>query len=450
MNISLQQIKHCFDGFFPSGIATCSADGTPNVTYMSQVHYIDDSHVGLSWQFFNKTKRNVLENPQACLLVIDPISGVQYRLYANYKRTETEGLVFEKLKARIDTIASMSGMSEVFRLRGVDVYHISTWECMEDNVIPEAPQSQTSFEELNEITQAISECDQLANLLDTTLSQLKNRLGYPHSMVLLLNDDGNSLYTIASHGYEQQGAGAEVKLGEGIIGTVAEQRKPVKINNIQRENIFTDAIRERAKNAFTLEQRIDLPGLAEPGSQLAVPIKAKNKLLGVLFLETEEFSSFNLDMQGLIGSIANHLGTAILLCDDEPSENAETVAQAVVSNSASSPSLSSDMAKVRYYQVDKSIFIDNDYLIKGVAGAILWRLLQIHQHQGRSEFTNRELRLDSELCLPEIADNLEARLVLLKRRLDDNCAFIKMEKTGRGRFCLIINRELDLLSVTSS
>ena len=106
--------------------------------------------------------------------------------------------------------------------------------------------------------------------------------------------------------------------------------------------------------------------------------------------------------------------------------------------------------KIQYYEADRSVFIDSEYLIKGVAGAILWRLLQINKAQGRTTFSNRELRLDAQLKLPEIVDNLEARLLLLLRRLDDKCSCIKMEKTGRGRFKLLITCDLDLLPATAA
>ena len=103
--------------------------------------------------------------------------------------------------------------------------------------------------------------------------------------------------------------------------------------------------------------------------------------------------------------------------------------------------------RVRFFAVDGSTFLDDDYLIKGVAGRILWSLLGHHHDEGRVEFTNKEVRLDPTLELPEFRDNFESRLILLKRRLDERGAPIRIEKTGRGRFRLLVDGPLRLEAI---
>ena len=103
--------------------------------------------------------------------------------------------------------------------------------------------------------------------------------------------------------------------------------------------------------------------------------------------------------------------------------------------------------QVRFFAVDGSVFLDGDYLIKGVAGRILWSLVDQYDAEGRDEFTNNEVRLDPSLDLPEFRDNLDSRLILLKRRLDERAAPIRIEKTGRGRFRLVVDAPLQLDAV---
>jgi hypothetical protein len=90
----------------------------------------------------------------------------------------------------------------------------------------------------------------------------------------------------------------------------------------------------------------------------------------------------------------------------------------------------------------KSLAADDVYVIKGVAGRMLWRVVSTYVEEHRDEFSNKESRLVQNIGLPAIKDNLEARLIALRKRLEERKAGLSLEKAGRGRFRLQVDREL--------
>lgn len=174
----------------------------------------------------------------------------------------------------------------------------------------------------------------------------------------------------------------------------------------RRDSIAADG------HADALETAIPLPGLPQASSQLAVPITVVDRLLGVLYVESVTDQHFGYDDEDALVALAAQLGLAMHhhqqaeeLPDDLPA-----------AEDAGQPALAGPPLVVRHFAANDSVFIDDDYLIKGVAGAILWAMLTDFVERRRTSFTNKGLRVDSRIRLPGVSDNLEARLVLLQRR----------------------------------
>lgn len=431
--LSVDLVRDCLEGGIPASIATQDADGIPNVSRVSQVHYVDGKHIALSYQFFNKTRRNIMNSPYAVVQVMDPTTAEEFRLTVRYLRTETEGPLFAAMKAKLAGIASLVGMQGVFRLLGADVYRVLDIERVPGRPLP-APPRQNLLSAVRTICGTLAgDGDDMGGWLDRVLDGVRSALGMPCAMILLADDNHGPLYTVASMGYAKSGIGSEVRIGEGVIGVAEQERTAIRITHLTDDATYSRA----AGKGEPAAREIPYPGLDAPCSQLAVPIVAGDRLLGVLFAESDRDLHFRYDHEDALAIVAAHLSTAL--------QAARTAGVPANASAGACPTPADGPPIVlKHFRADDSIFVDNDYLIKGVAGAILWKLLGDYVHGGRCDFSNKELRVAPELRLPSVTENLEARLILLQRRLAERCPFVGIEKTGRGRFRLVVSRPLRL------
>lgn len=438
--VPLRALDPCFEGGVPATLCTASAAGVPNASFLSVVHRVDDEHIALSFQYFRKTKQNLSENPRSRLLVIEPSTAVEFRLSLELVRTETDGPTFERLATALAAVASQTGMSDSFVLRGADIHRVTECERVANGVGARLPASSfDSLAGLAKCTAVLAGCADLEELLQRALEELESSLGYSHAFVMAVDEEAQTLFSVATRGYSPSGVGAELKIGEGVIGIAAERRSTLRVANMSRERILAAAVQTDEEGECG--RLIPLPGLRRTESQLVSPLLSEGRLLGVLCLQSPEAAAFGRADEDVVSVVANQLASGMARFGGAGAQEDDVVSSAAEIE----PPL--EELKIRYYAEDDSVFVDNEYLIKGVAGRILWLLLRAHEKEGRRSFSNRELRLDPRLGLPALRDNLETRLITLRKRLEERCPQLRIRRTGRGRFDLDVSRKLSLEAV---
>ena len=435
--VDLRPLRASLQGVIPSPFATCSAVGMPNVTYLSLVAYVDAERVATSRQFLSKSRENLRENPRAQVIVVDPESGEQHVLDLRYLHTEVEGEVFEALRANVDAAASQTGMGDVFRLRGADIHGVE--RCVRLGAAgPAAAGSRDLLEPVEQVARRLAGCTSYEEVARVALEALDDQLGLAHAILLAHDAPGGRLFAVAGYGYEASAVGAEVAVGDGLIGTAALRGRLVVQSSLQRSQTMA-----RAVTGSTPDPRdVPLPGLPTARSAAAVPLPLGGEILGVLYVESERAAAFVGAWEPALRLLGAHLAAALAARGAAPEDPHR--------GPSARPVPAGPEAEVVHYAADDTVLCEGEYVVKGVPGRILWALLREHAATGRTAFSNRELRLDESLGLPAGNDNLEARLLVLRRRLAEGATPIGLERVGRGRLELAVARPLRLVDVPTA
>jgi len=444
--LKLRDVRRLLEGVIPPAMCSVAADGMPHVNYLSHVEYIDDEHVALTYQFLNRARANVLATGRVALSVEDPITGVSVLLQLRYVRTDTEGPVFQRLYAKLAGIAAQTGMEKVFQLRGADLYRVESLRKLDPvHPLPGITPRCDLAAGVRRLGEQLGEAADLRALLAAFTDGLQRELRIDHAIVWLLDEQRQGLFTLASIGYEQTGVGSELPLAEaGLAGIALRENVPIRIGHMSQMVSYGMSWRAKAEQLglqAAMADTIPLPGLARPRSQLAVPLRARGKTVGALLVESEHDQFYSYDDEDALSAVGAQLAQGIAAL-----RSAELVDDAATATAGNTPAGSAPL-RIRHYARDHSVFVNDEYLIKGVAGAIIAKLVRDQIASGRDAFSTRELRLaGGDLRLPEVQDNLGVRLLLLERRLAERDFGLRIERCGRGQYRLIASGPLEIVA----
>ena len=169
------------------------------------------------------------------------------------------------------------------------------------------------IEIIQKISNEVNASLDLRRIAETMLKLMSDLFSFEHSMILLLGENQESLKVLATHGYEDDGIGAEVKVGIGVIGMVAKKKKLMRMANLGMQRQYMQAIKIQAQNqGMELGQdEVELPGLKDGESQVAIPMLLGDELVGVFSVESRTVNIFDKSDEFLIGIIANLAASAM-------------------------------------------------------------------------------------------------------------------------------------------
>jgi sigma-B regulation protein RsbU (phosphoserine phosphatase) len=174
-----------------------------------------------------------------------------------------------------------------------------TWEGDYRPVSAEAPKRpsevhvdplQTEF--LVRLADTLNTTLDLKTLLERTASLVRAVIDYRIFAILLINDRTNDLRMRFQIGHKPEIERMRIRMGHGIVGQTAQTRQPILLNDVSRAANYINAN-------------------PEVRSELAVPLITKNRVIGVIDIQSEQPNYFKPEHLHLLQLTASRIAGAI-------------------------------------------------------------------------------------------------------------------------------------------
>ncbi len=134
---------------------------------------------------------------------------------------------------------------------------------------------------------------ELNNILKKIVESLKKIIDYNAIAIYILDKEKKDLKTLYYRGFPKKNVDKlKVKIGQGLVGIVAKTEKPYVSKNIKKESVYVKA-REKTK------------------SEIVVPIISKDKVIGILNLESNKLSQYSKKHLRVLNAFASIAAIAI-------------------------------------------------------------------------------------------------------------------------------------------
>ncbi len=218
--------------------------------------------------------------------LISTISGILF-LLANYRNS----LEFLRIKELEQSNQDLQTLSTTLESRVTERTH--QFENASQQAIVRAAQLQA----IAEISQAIVLEQSMEKLLPLISRLISEKFGYYHVGVFIINNDGYAVLRAANSdgGKQLVARGHKLRVGaKGLVGYVGQQGSPRIALDVEADVAYF--------------QNPELPNTL---SEVALPLKIGDKIIGVLDVQSTQASAFTNEDIDILSTLANQVGTSI-------------------------------------------------------------------------------------------------------------------------------------------
>ena len=159
---------------------------------------------------------------------------------------------------------------------------------------------------IHEVSSKVNSSLDLDTIFSSAFNLLDQYFEFKHIMIFLVDrEDTTQLKVAASHGYGGKGIGAVLQIGKGVVGIVAKNKKLLRMGGIQQNLIYIKAASASDRD------KIEIPGIENCASQLAVPLLIREDLVGVISAESQNVGLFDKRDEEVLKLIGVQIGIAV-------------------------------------------------------------------------------------------------------------------------------------------
>jgi diguanylate cyclase (GGDEF)-like protein len=165
---------------------------------------------------------------------------------------------------------------------------------------------------LNEVITAGTSTLEFDELINRLIEPLKRNLSFASFNIYLIDDKTKDLKVLTTHGYDVEDIEKlKLKVGKGLSGWVAKKGEPVIVPDVSKDKRYVE-------------------GNPDVKSEMCVPLRVKDKVIGVLDVEDTKLDAFSKENLTLISTIADQISmiiekARILESEKKKSKQLETI-----------------------------------------------------------------------------------------------------------------------------